>query len=629
MVTISVSTGTVHLIAGRDHSLLRGVHRAYFEAILNLRINASGDGYEGSTAGRIGELLGSVCDYVDEAGIERQLDANATRLLQRTRSAAQGLAQSIAAGRQVLGQEPIAPIQVQGFRRQLMEHQIRPVRHMVDVRNAANFSVMGSGKTTMVLAAFLELRNRGLIDCLLMIGPGSSFLSWEDEIGQCMPAEMSSSIRLSGSPDERGLRYRQGEERDILLLTYHTCLRDEDSVVRFLRSRRTLLVLDESHYVKGSGAIAEMILRIAPEAERRLILTGTPLPNSLNDLWTPFTFLWPDQHLLGNRIQFRNQVSSPGGENQVKDRVRPLFTRVRKSDLNLPEPRFRLIKVQQGDVQRRVYEALSARTLQELGLQPEDRAIVRQWRRARMIRLLQAATNPSLIADASSEFSLPSEDSLDVPLVGLVQNYARYEVPPKLIAAIELVNRLVAQGEKVLVWTHFIRNIDLMLKYLEQHEPLPLYGDVPREEADDENYSRETHIRRFRNPSDSCRVLIANPGAAAESVSLHRVCHHAVYLDRTFNAGQFMQSRDRIHRVGLQPDETVTYHLLVGEGTIDEVVHARLLAKEARMMAFLDDPNIPVVDFPVSTDQLSGTEDEEALDFRAVVEQLRQAHGRR
>ena len=59
-------------------------------------------------------------------------------------------------------------------------------------------------------------------------------------------------------------------------------------------------------------------------------------------------------------------------------------------------------------------------------------------------------------------------------------------------------------------------------------------------------------------------------------------------------------------------------------GTIDQTVQARLLAKEQRMLGFLDDPNIPVVDLPVSTDQLSGGEDEEELDFEAVIEHLRE-----
>jgi SNF2 family DNA or RNA helicase len=622
VIAISLNGETLILGTEAGDLVLQGVHRAYFETILNLRMRTADPGYEATAVDRPGDLLHDICEYLDREHLKYELDENAQRLLQRARGAAQQLALAIAAGNDVLAR-PQEELRIGAFARDLLPHQWTPVRHLLAVPHAANFSVMGAGKTTVVLAAFHELQQRDVIDCLLVIGPGSSFMPWEEEARICL-GRQPRAVRLTGTPDEREARYRTGEGAELLLVTYHTAVRDQHRLAGLMRRRRTMLVLDESHYVKGSGAIADAVLSLAPEAERRVILTGTPVPNNYSDLWTQFTFLWPDQYLLGNRVQFRNQIATPEGEDEARRRLRPLFTRVRKSDLGLPQPRFRPIEVQMGTIQRRIYQALSARTLQELGLQPPERVLFRQWRRAKMVRLLQAASNPSLIAEQSTEFVLPPESGLDQPLLALIQNYSRYEVPPKLLAAIELVRRLVEQGERVIVWTHFVRNIETLLPYLQEFEALPLYGDVPREEADDEDYNRELHIRRFRDDGDPCRVLLANPGAAAESVSLHRVCHNAVYLDRTFNAGQFMQSRDRIHRVGLRQDEQVTYHLLIARDTIDQTVHARLQAKEQRMLNLLDDPNIPVVDMPVSTDQLSGAEDEEDLDFEAVIRHLRE-----
>jgi len=277
-----------------------------------------------------------------------------------------------------------------------------------------------------------------------------------------------------------------------------------------------------------------------------------------------------------------------------------------------------------GPQQRRIYDILAARTLNDLALLPGERTVVRQWRRARMIRLLQTASNPALLAQESIEFSLPPEDALDRPVLDVLRNYLKYEIPRKILAADQLVRKLLdTAGEKVVIWSHFVRNIELLLDLLKDFGALPLYGAVPREGPDDDEYTRERHITAFRRDPD-CRVLIANPGAAAESISLHRVCHHAIYLDRTFNAGQFIQSRDRIHRVGLRPDEEVTYHLLMSEGTIDETVDRRLQTKEQRMADVLNDPGIPSVALQVSTDHLSGPDDEEeALDFAAVIEDLR------
>ena len=67
-----------------------------------------------------------------------------------------------------------------------------------------------------------------------------------------------------------------------------------------------------------------------------------------------------------------------------------------------------------------------------------------------------------------------------------------------------------------------------------------------------------------------------------ESVSLHKnlnnekVCEHAIYLDRNFNAGQYMQSMDRIHRIGMDPNSHVQYHLIIGTNTIDQAINRRL-----------------------------------------------------
>ena len=78
-------------------------------------------------------------------------------------------------------------------------------------------------------------------------------------------------------------------------------------------------------------------------------------------------------------------------------------------------------------------------------------------------------------------------------------------------------------------------------------------------------------------------MLIANPAACAESISLHKVCHHAVYLDRSFNCAHYLQSLDRIHRLGLSKDQKTYYYLFQSAGSIDEIVDTRLREKMKRM----------------------------------------------
>ena len=91
---------------------------------------------------------------------------------------------------------------------------------------------------------------------------------------------------------------------------------------------------------------------------------------------------------------------------------------------------------------------------------------------------------------------------------------------------------------------------------------------------------------------------MANPAAAGESISLHHVCRHAIYVDRTYNAGNFVQSRDRIHRYG-EKDGVITcrerdtfYYYLTTEGTIDDRVNTSLSRKINNMARLLEDDSL-------------------------------------
>src|SRR5690606_6607145 len=92
--------------------------------------------------------------------------------------------------------------------------------------------------------------------------------------------------------------------------------------------------------------------------------------------------------------------------------------------------------------------------------------------------------------------------------------------------------------------------------------------------------SREEIIRDFHRPDSRFKVIIANPFAVGESISLHKACHNAIYLEKNFNAGMHIQSKDRIHRVGLSPTDKIQYFHILTAATIDEVVHDRLSEKE-------------------------------------------------
>ena len=158
---------------------------------------------------------------------------------------------------------------------------------------------------------------------------------------------------------------------------------------------------------------------------------------------------------------------------------------------------------------------------------------------------------------------------------------------------------LLTQNEKVIVWGTFIQYLHELQDHLREFNINSelLYGAVPTDTQDtpEHVFTREKIIRKFHEPNSPFKVIIANPFAVSESISLHKACHNAIYLERTFNASNFMQSKDRIHRVGLQEGIQTNYHFIVSKSSIDETIHSRLVEKERRMLELIEGQEIPLV----------------------------------
>ena len=84
-------------------------------------------------------------------------------------------------------------------------------------------------------------------------------------------------------------------------------------------------------------------------------------------------------------------------------------------------------------------------------------------------------------------------------------------------------------------------------------------------------------------------VLVANPAACAESISLHKACSHAIYYDLSYNCAQYLQSLDRIHRVGGSESKVSHYHFLQYEDTLDQDIFSNVLRKANNMSAIIDE----------------------------------------
>jgi hypothetical protein len=299
--------------------------------------------------------------------------------------------------------------------------------------------------------------------------------------------------------------------------------------------------------------------------------------------------------------------------------------------------------------QRLLIRLIERRTLEEVPLlRSRDKAHLRRWRRARVIRLLQAASNPLLLAQAldpglvagfeDEVGALASEDPEIVPLDDLDSDLAaalrRYrenqDIPAKAQYVVKRCRELVAQGEKVVIWTVFLGNVELLATLLDDLKPLCITGEIPPYEAEDDEAGEATREKRIAvfKADPNRRVLIANAAACSESISLHKACQHAVYLERSFNAAHFLQSLDRIHRQGMPTGKTAHVEIPYVPCAIERVLNTRLKDRQSQLSLLLNDP-LPIVGFDDEAHQgLFDLEDLEGIDdlFEKVLREIRSEH---
>lgn len=435
---------------------------------------------------------------------------------------------------------------------------------------------------------------------MLVIGPIAAFAAWKDDTKACFGIPPTITVHGGGNtiiPNNT----------DILLTNYNRVASDYDRIRNFVSGQQTQVLLDEAHRIKRgeSGVHGRAVLDLAYAAHRRDVLTGTPAPQGAYDLVALMRFLYPGQD--GQILPQSAYREKDGREENVlaetQVAIARYFVRTTKAKLGLPPTSFLAIRQPMGAIQHAIYDALVGRYRGGFLLNPRSRRELDRIGRIVMY-LLEAATNPMLLTAGSDEADdiefqhPPLELRGDEPLMQLLATYNQHETPWKYEKVAQIVSESAALGEKVLVWSSFVRNLKALSRYLKEYNPAMIHGSVPSEDLSGSGLvTRESELRRFRSEKN-CAVLLANPAACGEGISLHHECHHAIYLDRNFNAGQFLQSQDRIHRLGLADNVITRFTLLESQGSIDESVEQRLRDKVRALSRLMDDPGLVRVSLP-------------------------------
>lgn len=463
------------------------------------------------------------------------------------------------------------------LKRPLRSAQIVSAYHVVKLKKVMNFSVPGSGKTATIIGAFEYLRHHNEVDQLFVVGPMNCFKAWKEEylevIRNGTKYDVLNLHDTDGRIDKLYYLSKDFKKAKIVLINFESIGTVTDDLVKLI-NKRTMIIFDEVHRIKNpKGVYYSYAKKIVKHPRYKVVLTGTPLPNGYEDLHNMFEILYQEysKTYFGFTQDNLKELMSKYKELGIEDKklnnlIFPFYTRVSKSDLGVrpPEPDHLIsvdVSIEEDTTYRTVFEDKSIGSLEKI------------------IRLMRIGSGDnSFNKDLSLTYQGLKEDDSEGKIM--------MSLPSKLSKAVDIIANLVLSGQNVLVWAVFIKTIDTMEYYLSQK-----LGDKTIGKIYGTIENRDDIINDFNDPNGNIKVLITNPHTLAESVSLHKNCHNALYLELNYNLSQYLQSKDRIHRLGISEEQKTNYYFLLNNYTlpsIDKKVYETLGIKAELMFSAIE-----------------------------------------
>lgn len=437
----------------------------------------------------------------------------------------------------------------------LMLHQKVGVAFLTSNRAGLLAFEQGLGKTLVAIASFWDLRRNGVAERMLVICPNSLKLNWVAEIGKFAPG-LAVEV-AEGLPKVRRSIFATSTA-DVLVTSYETARIEMTAVLAFVELHRSVLVLDESHAAKNWRSLTSTSVRhFAPLCEYRWLLSGTPVTNTPADLYTQMEIVAPEQRSLGSLESFLARLEEDPSAQFAKPVLDRLVLRRTKDEcLDLPDKTFTDVVVELPPWQRRIYDEMRTKMVCDIqSMSGKQYRAFASNALAQLTRLSQLASNPALL--------FPE----------LTKTPGKFDVIDGIMTDIMSV-----PGRKVIIWSTFVRNIELLRSRLAAYGAVAIYGGVDVAER------REIAARFQTDPS--VRVLIGNPAVAGTGFTL-TAASFTIYESMSWRFDHYAQSQDRNHRIG--QDQSVSYLRLIAADTIDEAVTCALERKSHMARNLLSD----------------------------------------
>lgn len=399
---------------------------------------------------------------------------------------------------------------------------------------------MGLGKTLQTLAwlAWLKQSNPHDPQPTLVICPASVLHNWRRESNRFTP-DMKVLILQSG-PARHNLRH-QIPQHDLIVTNYALLRRDLTALQKF--SFRAI-VLDEAQFIKNPSAQVTLSVKQL-HSRYRLALTGTPMENRLLDLWSIMDFVQPGY--LGSQSDFNEKYDPPGDDIEVRHisrrrlsaRLRPLILRRLKKQVarDLPDRIEERRDCELGELQRKLYLAELRRSREQILQTVADKGLAQSKIHvlAALTRLRQICCHPQLVgSDAASG---------------------------KTETLFELLEPLLAEGHKVLVFSQFVQMLKLLEQECQQRQ-------IPTHLLTGATKQRQDVVQAFQTDAQP-GVFLLSLRAAGTGLNLTSASYVLLY-DPWWNPAVEAQAIDRSHRIG--QTQTVMAYRLIAPGTVEEKI---------------------------------------------------------
>ncbi|MCC6694940.1 MAG: DEAD/DEAH box helicase [Candidatus Hydrogenedentes bacterium] len=395
---------------------------------------------------------------------------------------------------------------------------------------------MGLGKTVQALAFILSKATEGPA---LVIAPTSVCMNWIDEAQRFAP---SLNAILFG-PGDRQASLESLGPMDLLICSYGLLYQEEEKLAA--RHWR-VAILDEAQAIKNV-ATRRSKAAMNLQADFRLITTGTPIENHLGELWNLFRFI--NRGLLGSLDQFNARFANPierrqdrEARNRLKRIIQPFVLRRVKEDVleELPARTEILLHVEFSDEEAAFYEALRQQAIDKLAKAQGSAGQKHLQILAEIMRLRRACCNPQLV---SPEMAIPST---------------------KLSVFLELVDELIENRHKALVFSQFVDHLNILRKALDARGIVYQYldGSTPQRE-------RKRSVDAFQSGAGDLFLISLKAGGLGLNLT---AADYVIHMDPWWNPAVEDQASDRAHRIGQQ--RPVTIYRLVTKDTIESKIVA-------------------------------------------------------